>query len=204
MISLAIPRTQFFTSNANSRLSFFRRNNLAVNHIRDGGEPSLNIIQTVLGLPPTAIITQEHIDLCATISSSPVELLLPVPNSSAVLPFSQVAGPEYPVDAAKRSPGCYLIMESEEVNPQNCYIGHSVHLGGRVKGHAAGRDPRTKPFIGAMVKEGLVLLFPVTPHLPNITGGLTTVQFLCVLEQYLFFLHRPLVNGVIVASPGIS
>lgn len=204
MISFAIPKRQFYTSNANSNASFFRRNNIAVNHIQNGGEPSLAIIQTVLALPPTAIITQEHINLCATISSSPVELSLPVPNSSAVLPFSKVAGPEHPVDATKRSPGCYMIIESGEVDPRNCYIGHSVHMGGRVKGHAAGRDQRTMQFIRDMVDDGLVLLFPITPHLSSITGDLTVVQFLCVLEQYLFFLYRPLVNGVMVASPGIS
>jgi hypothetical protein len=78
-------------------------------------------------------------------------------------------------------------------------------MGDRVKDHAAERDPRTSLFVSTMLGKGIVSLFILTPDMiAGMPVGLTTVQFLCVLEQYLFFLHRPLVNGVFVATPGVS
>jgi hypothetical protein len=78
-------------------------------------------------------------------------------------------------------------------------------MGDRVKDHAAGRDPRTSQFVKGMEDRGLVQLFMVTPAIiADLPQGLTLVQFLCVLEQYLFFLCCPEVNGVYVATPGVK
>lgn len=166
----------------------------------------LTIIQKVLKSKSfnTASITQAHIDLCALIAGAPITLPLPVPNSPHVLPFSAVAGPENSGDPTKRTPGCYQLINPIEREARKTYIGQSVHLGNRVKDHASGGDPRTNPFVSEMEGKGLVALYMLTPFMAStMLGGLTLTQFLCVLEQYLFFLHRPLINGVFVATAGI-
>lgn len=196
---------RYYTSDCTTRTDYFRRNAVAVKYIKDGGAPNLTIITQVLSLPSTATITQEHIDLCEKISDSPIELAMPIPNTSHVKPFSAVAGPEHPVDLNKRTPGCYLLVKSGDLDSHNKYIGHSVHMGDRVKDHTSGRYPTTAKFIASMMGQGLVQLFMVTPRIINtLPVGLTLTQFLCVLEQYLFFLHKPLINGVLVATPGVS
>lgn len=156
-------------------------------------------------MPATAVITEEHLSICATIVQNPITLALPVPNSSHVLPFAEVAGPENSKDPSKRTPGCYMISQSGDTNPRNVYIGQSVHLGNRVKDHASGKDPRTANFVNEMGGQGMVQLFLVTPTiLASMPTGLTTTQFLCVLEQYMFFSYRPLINAALVAKAGVS
>ena len=56
-----------------------------------------------------------------------------------------------------------------------------------------------------MKGEGLVYLFILTPTIiASLPLGLTLVQFLCVFEQYMFFLHRPRINRVFVATHGVA
>ena len=91
-----------------------------------------------------------------------------------------------------------MIMEKDETNTRNSYIGQSVHMGNRVKDHAGSKDPRTSNFVSNMQGNGVVRLFLLTPEMEaSMLGGLTVSQFLCVLEQYLFFLYRPLINAVL-------
>lgn len=194
-----------YYSSLTNRANFFRRNFLATEHIKLALRPSLEIIQKVLGLPDSACITQEHIDLCEKLSESPVVLPIPVPNSNHVLPFSKVAGPENSVDPSKRTPGIYLLVQEGKFKTRDKYIGQSVHLGNRVKDHGSSKDPRTSSFITDMKGEGLVYLFILTPAIiASLPLGLTLVQFLCVFEQYMFFLHRPRINRVFVATHGVA
>lgn len=169
--------------------------------MRNNGGPTRSIIQTVLEYDN---VTDEHISLCEEITSNPIVLSLPVPNTEHVLPFAAVAGPENSKDPAKRTPGCYLIKPKGDDNMSNSYVGQSVHTGNRVKDHANGKDPRTAKFVESMQGNGEVLLFLLSPEvLSKLPEGLTLTQFLCVLEQYLFFKYRPCINAAFVAKPGI-
>lgn len=183
---------------------FFRLNKRALDYIRSGGKPTLSIIQEVLNFPTSVVISEEHIHLCIEIVDNPVTLNLPVPNSPDVAPFAKIAGPENSKDPALRTPGCYMIVDSAETDLRNSYIGQSVHMGNRVKNHASGKDPRTSKFVGSM-NQGIVRLFLLTPEMvASMPAGLTTTQFLCVLEQYLFFHYRPLINAAFVARAGVA
>lgn len=81
------------------------------------------------------------------------------------------------------------------------YIGHSVNLNRRVKDHAKGQDKTT----GVWIQERWeyiwvdIYVVPITSNL----DGLTLSEFLCVLEQYLFYLYNPTINKVVVATPGV-
>ena len=169
--------------------------------MRNNGGPTRSMIQTVLEYDN---VTDEHISLCEEMTSNPIVLSLPVPNTEHVLPFAAVAGPENSKDPAKRTPGCYLIKPKGDDNMSNSYVGQSVHTGNRVKDHANGKDPRTAKFVESMQGNGEVQLFLLTPEvLSKLPEGLTLTQFLCVLEQYLFFKYRPCINAAFVAKPGI-
>ena len=62
---------------------------------------------------------------------------------------------------------------------------------------------RTHSFIKNLGENGLVYLYIIRPELNMKLKTLTLQEFLCVLEQYLFFIHYPNINAVYVANPGV-
>lgn len=80
------------------------------------------------------------------------------------------------------------------------YVGQSVNLGRRVKVHAKGGDPGTKRWLKSLGYDLRVTIYLVPPV---DLYGLTLKEFLCVLEQYLFYLEKPTQNNVYVATPGV-
>lgn len=84
-----------------------------------------------------------------------------------------------------------------------CYIGQSMRLGKRVKEHAKGKENNTAFFLTDLGKEAGVFLFVVTPEVIGQLNGLSLLEFLCVLEQYLFMHYFPAVNRSLVATAGV-
>lgn len=177
------------------RAPYFRLHAKISAYIAAKLEPTPAIMSEVLGFP----VSPSHLQLCASIVSSSVVVNLPTPFSPHLSAFVNIAGPEIARIANKLKPGCYRIFGP---NTDSSYIGQSIHLGGRVKGHAKGHNAGTKDFVNGLGTTGLVQLFLV-PTNANLEG-LTLSQFLCVLEQYLFITFRPTVNKSLVATPGYA
>lgn len=91
----------------------------------------------LLTLVLPSVVTEELLSICANVKT--IELGLPVPNSENVQPFSNQVGPE---NSTKKVAGCYYIYSPS--NPElGTYVGHSIHLGKRVKDHAKGLQSST-------------------------------------------------------------
>jgi hypothetical protein len=92
----------------------------------------------------------------------------------------------------KMIPGCYcLYCKNELIN--DYYVGQSIHLSNRFKRHAKDQEISTSDFIKSLDDNGLVDLF-IIPKTINLYG-LKINQFLCVLEQFLFFIYEPNFNN---------
>lgn len=181
-----------------SRVSHYRRHNIALDHMQAGLSPTLSIISQVLDLPVK--VSQYHFDLCVQLVSNPVTLNLPKPNTEHVIPFSLVAGPEIARSSKKARPGCYRIYSPN--TPSNLsYIGQTIHLGNRVKDHAKGHNASTAAFVSLLGESAKVDLYLIPQDLE--LNGLSLQQFMCVLEQYLFFKFRPTQNKTFVATAGV-
>jgi len=72
----------------------------------------------------------------------------------------------------------------------------------RIKYHTKGQNKNTQEFCNSLGNLGKVDLF-ILPPLIEIPLGLTEAEFLCVLEQYLFFKYRPIINKLVLARLGI-
>lgn len=188
----------YLSETVGGRASHYRRHNIALSHMKTGSGPNLSIISKVLDLPVK--LSHKHIDLCAQLVSNPVVLNLPVPKTEHVIPFSKVAGPEIARDHERATPGCYRIY-SPNTPKDFSYIGQTIHLGNRVKDHAKGHNTSTSTFISLLGDKAKVDLYLIPKDL--ILNGLSLQQFLCVLEQYLFFKFIPTQNKTFVASAGV-
>ena len=193
----------FYSTNSKliDKASYYHRHNIALKYMKKNLEPNLEIIKEVLDLPVN--ITNYHIKLCENILSNSITLPLPKPNTEHVKNFSKIAGPENNYN--KKVSGCYRIYDSSLINNQNqfnnCYIGQSIHIGNRIKVHAKGLNLDTKNFINSLGNQGLVDLY-IVPDTINLKD-LNISQFLSVLEQYLFFLYKPIHNKSYVATHGV-
>lgn len=85
----------------------------------------------------------------------------------------------------------------------DCYIGHSLRLGKRVKEHAKTLESNTASFLEKLGDNAGVFLFVVTPEVKSKLNGLPLKEFLCVLEQYLFMYYFPAINRSQVATAGV-
>jgi hypothetical protein len=75
-------------------------------------------------------------------------------------------------------------------------------LGRRVKYHSKGSNNTTKAFCSELGNNAKVDLF-IIPKDNEIIKKYSIDKFLCVLEQFLFFKYRPLVNKLYIAIPGV-
>jgi len=175
---------------------------LAINHIKKKKDPNLDIINKVLNLNTPAMT--KDFDLCSTIIENSVTLDLPLPGTKKVISFSKIAGVEN-LESLKKSgkfvPGCYRIWGLNKAS-DFCYIGQTRHLGLRVKYHAKGQNKNTFTFCNSLGNKGKVDLYILPKNLEH-QSKLSKSEFLCVLEQYLIFKHRPLINKIFIARPGI-
>lgn len=81
------------------------------------------------------------------------------------------------------------------------YVGHSVSLGKIVKDHAKAHDKTTGSWVLKNKDKMFVRVYTVNDSLD--LRGLSLKDFLCVLEQYLFYLEKPSINKVVVATTGV-
>lgn len=183
------------------RATYFENHTKVLNHIKDGKGVSKDLINEVLFVKP--IVTDDHIALCDKLFSGAVTVTLPYANTSHSTHFTTLAGS---ADASRselgKVPGCYYIFDKSSGRG---YIGHTVHLGKRVREHTNGSLPVTslQGWVSEMRQNdsGLVSLYRI-PVQDNF-NGLSQVEFLCVLEMYLFLVHAPTENRTLVATPGV-
>lgn len=142
------------------------------------------------------VVTEEVLSISANVKT--IELRLPLPNSENVKTFSEKVGPE---NSTSKVAGCYYIYSP--TNPElGTYVGHSIHLGKRVKDHAKGLQASTGKLVEVAKSNAIVRVYIPDPFL--VPSHLSMSQFLLILEQYLFFLLKPTINKAFVASPGYS
>lgn len=135
--------------------------------------------------------------LCLYIYNKRVSMPLPVPNTEHVLPFTNLVGSEH-VESSKEVSGCYFIKgpnmgRSSVTGIENVesYLGQTKHLGRRVKFHAKEQDPSTKSLVEPFKEKCTVELFILSDDIPE---GLSKLQFLSLLEQYLIIKLKPTLN----------
>ena len=165
-------------------------------------EPDINIINKVLLFNP--IIESIHIDLCQEIYNNKITLDLPRSGEDSVTSFSKVAGVEHMGSLKKPGnfiPGCYRIWGLGYPD-EYCYIGQAKHLGRRVKYHSKGSNKSTKVFCDELENNAKVDLF-IIPKENETIIKFSIEKFLCVLEQFLIFKYRPLINKLFIAIPGV-
>lgn len=162
--------------------------------------PSLeNIKQALKGDIPENVITQEVLDLCHSLfTENGIDTELPVPNSSYVKKFTEIAGPENN-KTTRRVSGCYLLYSPFL---EGSYIGHSIVLGKRVKDHAKAKDSTTSLLVKSFDKKGRLTIWKVIPE--TLPKYISLQEFLVVFEQFLFFSVRPTCNKSLIATPGIT
>jgi GIY-YIG catalytic domain len=178
------------------RGDYFRRNALVKSYIQQGLSPNATIISEVLDIKKP--ITNDHIELCKSIINNSVLLELPVPYSPYVSQFTSIVGPENTTNPDKIVSGCYKISSTKT---NQSYVGHSIHLGKRIKDHAKGNDKTTGSWIKYQQPNTLQVQVYIVQGIYFL--GLDLKEFLCVLEQYLFLLENPNINKVLVATAGV-
>lgn len=183
------------------RATYFENQTKVLNHIEAGKGVSKDLINEVLFVEP--IVTDHHIALCDKLFSEAVTVTLPYANTSHSAHFTTLAGSAAPGQSELgKVPGCYYIFDN---STGRSYIGHTVHLGKRVREHTNGSLPVTslKEWVSEMRQNdsGLVTLYRVPVQ--DSYDGLTPVEFLCLLEMYLFLVHKPTENRTLVATPGV-
>jgi hypothetical protein len=182
--------------------NILERHKEAVKYIISKREPDADIINKILLFKSG--IEDIHIDLCIIIYNNRITLDLPRSHEESVIPFSKVADVEY-MESLKKSrkfvPGCYRIWGLGYPG-EYCYIGQTKHLGRRVKYHSKGSNNTTKAFCSELGNNAKVDLF-IIPKDNEIIKKYSIDKFLCVLEQFLFFKYRPLVNKLYIVIPGV-
>ena len=166
-------------------------------HIKANKGVCKDLMNDILFIEP--IVTDQHIALCDKVFSEKVTLPIPFNDRPAVEAYALVAPTRYAPDILKIP---YRVFDSVT---GRSYVGQSLHIGARVSDHANHRD-RTKTPIYDWMSElnyesrGLVEVYRVP--IQNNYDGLTLREFLCVMEMYLFLVHKPSENRVLVSTPG--
>jgi hypothetical protein len=184
-----------------TRPDHYRSHTKVLDHIKAGKGVSKELINEVLFTSP--IVTDNHIALCDKLVAESVTVKLPFSNTPYSSEFTKLAGSAAPAqNALGKIPGCYYIFEKES---GRSYVGHTVHLGKRVREHANSPAPITSlaDWMTEMRAKdsGLVTLYRLTADYDH--TGLTLVEMLCTLEMYLFLVHAPTENRTLVATPGV-
>jgi hypothetical protein len=68
----------------------YRRHNLIVKFIREGKEPSVELLEKVLCFKPPSKITDNHLSLCADIYNKRISMPLPLPHTEHVASFTKL------------------------------------------------------------------------------------------------------------------
>jgi GIY-YIG catalytic domain len=129
---------------------------------------------------------------------------LPRSHEDSIISFSRIAGVEHTGSLKKSGmyvPGCYRIWGLGYPD-EYCYVGQAKHLGRRVKYHSKGSNKSTKTFCNELGNNAKVDLF-IIPKENEIIIKFSLEKFLCILEQFLIFKYRPLINKIFIATPGI-
>nr|ATX62008.1 hypothetical protein [Tremella fuciformis] len=180
------------------RLAYWRNHNAIVKHVNRGLGISMDLMNKVLFTYPA--ITEQHMQMCWDITQNGVTTSLPYPHTDQSR-FTAVGGKSNPYEQRSDStkiPGCYLITDGTD-----SYIGQAVHLGKRVREHAAQYSNNTSTMVGSTPNDSVKVTLFVVPRQDSYYG-LTLSEFLCVLELYLF-LHfgLPTLNKSYVPTPGV-
>lgn len=195
LILIMIQFSPILYSKREAWLNRIKREAFVKSEISNNNQPSVYNISAALDLP-AGVVTEEVLSICANVKS--IELGLPVPKSENVTAFSEQVGPE---NSTKKVAGCYYIYSPN--HPElGTYVGHSIHLGKRVKDHAKGVQTSTGKLVQTAGSKAVVLVY--IPDASLLPAHITMAQFVLILEQYLFFLLKPTINRAFVASPGYS
>lgn len=189
---------KFTTINFSKREAWIdriRREAFVKNEINNNALPSVSNISAALNMSKD-VITEEVLALCANVKT--IELGLPVPNTTNVAMFSENVGPE---NSTTKIAGCYYIYSPTDLD-LGSYVGHSIHLGKRVKDHAKGNQTSTGKLVQSVGTSALVRVYIPDPN--QLPSYITIEQFILVLEQYLFYTLKPTINRALVATPGYS
>lgn len=74
------------------------------------------------------------------------------------------------------------------------YVGQSIHLAKRIREHATLQEPSTRPIIAKYGKDLILQVFVV-----NIDVNMPIIDFILILEQYLFLRINPNCNKTLFA-----
>lgn len=185
------------STTSTSKWQFWQNHNLIASHIKNGGGISLDLFNKAVFDKP--LFNERHLQLCQQVVSEAITVPLPVPRLGDY--FTTVAGPLNPRTSDDKVAGAYYIHSDSDTES---YVGRSESLGRRVREHAHGRNKNTKSFVKGL-NNGKVTLYRVPVQ--ESYEGLTQYQFLCLLETYLFIIHRPTENRSFSStgfSPSIS
>lgn len=163
---------------------------LVKSHLNAGGGVSIPVLSEVLERK----VTSDQVAACESIFRSGITIPMPFPNTDSARTFTKLAGTIHAKPEVQR-PGCYYIFSDDT---SLSYVGQTVHLGKRVRTHAYGTK-ETQEFITASPNAKVTLYF-----LDDLITGLDLAQSLTLLEQYLFLVHNPTYNKILVATPGFT
>jgi hypothetical protein len=161
------------------RFTYWHNHNKVVKHINSGKGAELDIINSTLF--SVASVTEDHMEICRQILNDAITVDMPYPNTSKSIAFTEVGGSANSAQSKlPKVPGCYLISHEDR-----SYIGQAVHLGKRVREHAAMNTTSSlATWIGSVPQEVKVTLYRLPAQ--DSFKGLNVREFLCVLELYLF------------------
>lgn len=144
------------------------------NEILYNSKPTVAKITAALGLPE-GVITEKLLSICENVKT--IELGLPVPNSENVIAFSTQVGPE---NSTKKVAGCYYIYSPS--NPElGTYVGHSIHLGKRVKDHAKALQSYTGKLAQTAGSNAVVRVYIPDPS--QLPATISMALFVLILER---------------------
>ena len=85
-----------------------------------------------------------------------------------------------PENSNKKVAGCYYIYSPDQ--PElGTYVGHSIHLGKRVKDHAKGLQTSTGKLVQSVGSKAVVRIYIPDPSL--LPAYITMAQFVLILER---------------------
>lgn len=175
---------------------YWEKHQKVKNYVKTGKTPNVDIMNEVLF--ETSVVNQKHLDLCANIIENSKKADLPISGTPSSVAFTPIGGVNNPYNVrttAPKVPGCYQIIGPDGSN----YVGQAAHLGKRVREH--GNGSITSSIKNIENKELAKVEVYLLPEIESY-HGLTIVEFLSVLELYLFITFKPTINKSYVPTPG--
>lgn len=175
---------------------YWEKHQKVKNYVKTGKTSNVDIMNEVLF--ETSVVNQKHLDLCANIIENSKKVDLPIAGTPSSAAFTPIGGVNNPYNARSTAPkvsGCYQIIGPDGSN----YVGQAAHLGKRVREH--GNGGITSSIKNIENKEQAKVEVYLLPEIESY-HGLTIVEFLSVLELYLFITFKPTINKSYVPTPG--